>query len=236
MTPQLTQILSQLEAICSPKSIFLYGSQVRSDARPDSDYELGVLFERDKYVGRAVLKESVKDLNVSVYPFYVDDFIAGNPDTPFNKNIFLREVIASGRTIFGARIVEDMKPPAVDVLDLLSDVQFNLGYALAATISDRNGDLKSANTLFYKSCLFGTRSLIIFRTSSFPRTYPEIFSMAGKLQLGQYEQLIKSAYDARQSGLYERSMLFKNISYLNQVVLPELRACLAQTDNKVMLN
>ena len=116
-----------------------------------------------------------------------------------------------------------MKPSNIEVLDVLSDVQFNLGYALAATIVHRDGSTQTANLLFYKSCLFGTRALIIEKTGKVPATYDQILKESENLELGEYTGLVQAAYESRQTGSYDPQLLFKNISYINQLVMPILR-------------
>jgi len=219
----LEKLLDDIESVCKPVSIFLYGSRARTDSTSFSDYEIGVLIPEDRYVGRSVIRRVVKDSRVSVYPFRLEQFQAGNPDTPFNKNIYMRELVDSGKTLRGEKIIEGMNSSSIEVLDVLSDAQFNLGYALAATIAHRGGSAQTANLLFYKSCLFGTRALIIEKTGKIPATYDEILKESENLELGEYADLVKAAYESRQTGSYDPELLFKNISYINQFVMPILR-------------
>lgn len=231
----IEQVLNEIEKVCQPTSIFLYGSRARTDSTPGSDYEIGVLLPEDKYVGRSVLRGAVKDKGVSVYPFRLEQFKAGNPDTPFNKKIYLREVIASGKTLRGEKVIESMQLPSIETLDVLSDAQFNLGYALAATIAHRDGSEQTANLLFYKSCLFGVRSLIMEKTGKVPATYDDIVAEAELLELGEYADLVKAAYQARQSGTYDPAALFKNISFINQFVMPALRNRMEKDGNQILV-
>jgi len=128
-----------------------------------------------------------------------------------------------------------MRPPSIGILDILSDAQFNLGYALAAIIAHRDGSTSTANLLFYKACLFGTRALIIEKTGKVPATYDEIVTEAKKLDLGEYADLIKTAYQSRQTGSYDPAMLFRNISYLNQFVVPLLRGQAEKNGNRIIV-
>lgn len=235
MSIDIEKVLDDIENVCEPTSIFLYGSRARTDATDNSDYEIGVLLVESKYVGRAILREAVKDKGVSIYPFKLEQFRAGNPDTPFNKKIYMRELILSGRTLRGENVIESMKAPSIETLEVLADAQFNLGYALAATIAHRDNSLQTANLLFYKSCLFGTRSLIMEKLGKLPSTYGEVVSEIKGLELGEYEDLVKSAYQARKTGSYDPIMLFKNISYLNQLVIPSIRNRLDREGNKILV-
>jgi len=97
----IEKVLNEIERACEPTSVFLYGSRARTDATSRSDYEIGVLFSESKYVGRSILRDAVKEAGVSVYPFHLQQFLVGNPDTPFNKAIYMREVIVSGKTLRG---------------------------------------------------------------------------------------------------------------------------------------
>lgn len=194
-----------------------------------------MLLTEKRYVGRAVLRSAINDKRVSAYSFRLEQFVAGNPDTPFNKNIYMRELIASGRTLRGDKIIEGLEPPNIEVVDALSDAEFNLGYALAATIAHRDGATDTTNLLFYKSCLFGARALIMAKLGELPATYDAIVEAANKLDLGEYQALIKTAYDARQTGVYDPNALFKNISFINQAVVPALREMLEHDAKKVVM-
>ncbi|MEM2089770.1 MAG: hypothetical protein QXL88_01615 [Candidatus Pacearchaeota archaeon] len=99
----------------------------------------------------------------------------------FSKKIYLRELILAGKTISGEKVIEKMKPPPITIIDLIQDLGFDLGYALASVVSHRNGDKITASTEFYKSCLFGTRTLIILKLRVFPLTYNEILKNSKKL-------------------------------------------------------
>jgi len=231
----IEKVLEKIEEVCEPSSIFLYGSRARTDATESSDYEIGVLLSEAKYVGRAVLREAVRDKGISIYPFKLEQFKSGNPDTPFNKKIYMRELIVSGKTLRGEKIIENMPIPSIDTVEVLSDAQFNLGYALASTIAHRDGSQQTANLLFYKSCLFGARSLVMEKLGKLPATYDEILANTKEIDLGEYADLVENAYQSRQSGSYEPTMLFKNISFLNQMVIPSIRKHLEEQGNKVLV-
>ena len=48
----------------------------------------------------------------------------------------------AGKTLSGEKVIEKMKAPQISIIDLIQDLRFNLGYALASVISYRNGDKK----------------------------------------------------------------------------------------------
>lgn len=215
----LDMVLDKIEDVCNPDSVFLYGSRARNDALETSDYEIGVLMRRDRYVSRSSIQREINNSNFNIYPFVLEDFLDGRIDTPFQKTIYLYELIGIGKTLRGQRIIEQMKLPEITLLDLMQSIRFDLGFALASVISQRNEDIKTASVEFYKSCLFGLRCLEIFELKKIVFTYPEIYSLSGEINLDEYTPLISHAYDVRnKSILCETSSLFKNISFLNEFV------------------
>ncbi len=219
----IQQIISDLLKFTNAKSIFLYGSRARADFYSESDYEIGVLMEKNKYVSRTEIKDYLKTKEVNIFPFIYEDFIAGKADTPFQKSIYMRQIIEAGRTLAGEKIIENLKPPAISMLDIIQDVRFNLGYALAATHSYRNGDNATASLHLAKSCLFGTRDYIIFKIQEFPISYDEIINASNKLDLGENKELPIYAYKLRKQEVnLDEAILFKNISYLNQFIEKQL--------------
>jgi len=124
-----------------PKSIFLYGSRGRGDAMPDSDYELGVIFDDDTYIQRSEIHAAVTDPKVRAYPVRWGKLEAGSLDHVFQKSIFLNDIILGGRTLAGQHLIEKMTPPAITTLDLIQALRFDIGLALAALLSFRAGDM-----------------------------------------------------------------------------------------------
>lgn len=174
---KLNIVLDKLESFCKPASIFLYGSRARNDFLEKSDFEIGVLIPKRKYVGRSEIRKNVNEEGFSIYPFEYESFVKGNIDTPFQKNIYLREIIAGGKTLRGSKIIENMKPPQIRVIDIIQDLRFNIGYAFASMHSYRNGDKYTASYEFYKSCLYGTRNLEILKLKKFPISFSEIYEL-----------------------------------------------------------
>jgi predicted nucleotidyltransferase len=128
---KLDPIITDIKELCDPVSIFLYGSRGRTDFLVDSDYEIGVLIPRNRYIGVIRIRESIPLADeVHVFPFELEDFLAGIIDTPFQKSIYLRELALSATTLAGENIVENLIPPPIKVIDLIQEVRFNLGYAL----------------------------------------------------------------------------------------------------------
>jgi hypothetical protein len=207
-------------------SVFLYGSRARDDFYDESDYEIGVLMKESKYIERSVIKKQFNEEGANIFPFRYENFIQNAPDTPFVKSIYMREIIESGKTVAGEKIIEKLKPPSIMLVDLIQDVRFNLGYALAATHSFRSGDNATASLHMAKSCLFGTRDCIVLKLKIFPISYDEILELSNKLEYGSteiYKKLPNYAYNLRKRNIeVEEQYLFRNISYLNQLVEPQL--------------
>lgn len=220
---EIQKLANDILNFTNARSVFLYGSRARDDFYGESDYEVGVLMERSKYLGRSTIKENLQIKEVNIFPFYYEDFLAGDPDTPFVKSIYMREIIEAGKTLAGEKVIENMKSPAITLLDILADVRFNLGYSLAATHSYRNGDNATASLHLSKSCLFGTRDYVIFKVGKLPTTYSGILQELKNLDLGEYSELPAYAYKLRRREvqLNERD-LFENISYLNKFIEPIL--------------
>ncbi len=225
-------------SVYNPITIFLYGSRARGDFLDNSDFEIGVIFTKDKYVKRSELQKVISIEGVNVYPFKLEDLKSNNPDTPFQKNIYLRELILTGKTIYGEKILENSTPPSIRVVDILQDIRFNIGYSLGALISHKNKDKETANFLFYKSCLFGTRDLLILKEKHFSLDYDEIVLYSANLSLAsEYKSLINTAIDCRKNNsLYKENDIFQNISYLNKFIESELIEYYKKYGNEILVN
>lgn len=232
---ELADVVSGIESF-NPESVFLYGSRARTDHLKISDHEVGVLFPADRYVGRSELAKAIGREGYSIYPFRLEDFIAGKIDTPFQRAIYMRELVEGGKTIAGKPIIEGLRPSEIKTLDLLQRINFDLGYALAAVMAERNGDNVSAGQEFAKSCLFGIRCLEILQLRQFPLTYDEIYELSSQVTPAEYQQVVDAAFKARQTHEpVPSNLLFKNISLLNQVVQPALLSSFEQQGNSVVL-
>jgi len=229
-------VLGKIIKLCNPTSVFLYGSRARTDFLKRSDFEIGVLIPESRYFSRSDIKKNIDIPNVSIYPFKLEDFTSGIIDTPFQKSVYLRELISAGKTLYGEKVIERMKPPAITIIDLMQDLRFNIGYALASIISHRNGDPKTTSLEFYKSCLFGTRSLVLLKKRKFALTYDEIFSLSKEINLDIYSDLVNTAYQCRLGkSNYTEIDLFKNISYMNKFIEHELVKYFKKYGNKIII-
>ena len=231
----LDDIVEKITQKASPSSIFLYGSRARDDATKRSDYEIGVLFTEDEYINRSALRGIITNENISIYPFEITQFKQGELDTPFNKRIYVRELVVAGKTLYGEQVIENMPIPSISAVDILADVQFNLGYALAATIANRDGATTTANLLFYKSVFFATRALIILEQKKMFITYTDIYQASKQLELGDYAKVLDAAHKARNDRAYDIHMLYKNISYINQYILPKIEQQCTENAHQIIL-
>lgn len=234
----LDNVIQQLTALCNPVSIFLYGSRSRADFLLDSDYEIGVLMPKNRYIGVMHIRESISlDDKIHVFPFELEDFLIGVIDTPFQKSIYLRELFLTAKTLYGEKLVEKIIPPPLKLIDLIQELRFNLGYAMASLISYRQGDIETALFEFYKSNLFGTRCLEILLLHRFPLGYDEIFELSQQLDISEYTELIRNAYMTRKEGLQVTDkFLYKNISYLNEHIEYHLLGHFERYGNTVLID
>lgn len=233
---RLNIILDKLENFCKPVSIFLYGSRARTDFLEKSDFEIGVLIPKRRYIGRSEIKKAVNEKGFNIYPFEYEGFVKGNIDTPFQKNIYLRELIIGGKTLRGKKVIENIELPQIRVIDIIQDLRFNLGYAFASMHSYRNADRKTASYEFYKSCLYGTRNFEILKLKKFPLSFSEIYELTKTLKLGGYKPLVSNAYNVRQEkAKLEEKYLFKNISYLNEFVEKSIIDYYRKNGDKILI-
>jgi hypothetical protein len=231
--PVIQATLKTLEQF-HPKSVFLYGSRGRGDAKPDSDYEIGVIFDDGKYVQRSDIHAAVTDPQVKAYPFKWEELLQGTFGHVFQKSIYLREIIKGGRTIAGEHLVEQIPPPPITTLDLIQRLRFDIGMALAAILSYRTGDMQTSMEEFSKSCFFGLRCLEILELKTFPVGYDEIYELSAKLVSDpEYRAVIDAAHDVRKTSK-QASMdtLFNNISLLDTFIEPKILAAFKVRGNE----
>ena len=211
-------------AAFKPKSIFLYGSQAVGETNSSSDYEIGVVFDEENYVGRVVLRQQVPDEKFAIFPFKKEELETYNIDTPFQKNIYIAAMIMGGaKTVFGEKIVESLPVPKISTMDLLMDCSFLLGRALSAVIVAKENHLRLANEMLYKSAFFATRNLIFSKTGKLINGYNNIFDQAKLLDLPEeYKNLLQLCADLRSEKTtdVDTSWYYKNISYINKYIIP----------------
>ena len=220
---ELQEIIETIDTQLKPVSTILYGSRARTDFLETSDYEIALLFKRENLKTWSDIRDLVNQEGVNIYPFVYEDFLKGKIDAPFQKRIFQRELIVAGKTLSGEKVIENMNPPQIRIIDLIGDLRFNSGYALASVIPFRNIDFETASLLFYKSCLFATRDLVMLEQHKFPTTYDDILRLSEKSNLGIHGELVRKAYDTRmRKSEVEQSDLILNVSYINDHIEPKL--------------
>lgn len=221
--PIITESLSVLKRF-NPKSVFLYGSRGRDDFKPDSDYEIGVIFDDEKYVSRSAIHAVITNPLVKVYPFKWSELSLGTFSHVFQKSLYLREIILGGCTIDGERLIEGLPLPDITTLDLIQRVRFDIGMALAALLSFRANDMPTSMEEFSKSCFFGLRSLEILEFKKFPVGYDEIFDVSASFDLEpKYQGVIEAARAVRTNGQAPTpDMIFNNISLLDSYIEPKV--------------
>jgi predicted nucleotidyltransferase len=230
------KVVSALQSLAkfNPKSVFLYGSRGRGDAMPDSDYEIGVIFDDEKYVQRSEIHGAITDPKVKAYPFKWGELSNGTFSHVFQKSLYLREIIKGGRTIAGDHLVEQIIPVPITTLDLIQRLRFDIGMALAALLSFRAGDMETSMEEFSKSCFFGLRSLEIMELKVFPVGYDEIYELSTKVvDDPKYRAVIEAAHEVRKSSKAPSiDIIFNNISLLDTLIEPKIIAAFQQYGNK----
>lgn len=221
--PVIITTLQALEQF-HPKSVFLYGSRGRGDFKPDSDYELGVIFDDNKYVHRADIHAAIINPDVKAYPFKWGELSSGTLDILFQKSIYLREITKGGKTIAGEDLIVQIPSLPITTLDLVQDIRFYIGRALDALLSFRSGDMETSMDAFSKSCFFGLRALEILELKKFPLGYNEIYHLSAKLVTdAEYREPIEAAHAVRKEGKRpEIDMLYQNISLLDSFIEPKI--------------
>ncbi|MFZ2969968.1 MAG: hypothetical protein WA063_02365, partial [Minisyncoccia bacterium] len=111
-----------------------------------------------------------------------------------------------------------LKPPSISALDLLEEVRFESGLALASVFSFRRNDMDTSKEEFSKSCLFGLRCLVILEVKQFPYSFEQIHRSFSLLKIDAYKDLINNAFEIRKGGEMQEHYVYQNISFLNQVV------------------
>ena len=223
----LEKVIDLLVNNFNPYSIFLYGSRATDSYNNDSDYEIGVIFKDEAYVSRNKINELINDKDYAIYPFKLSEVVNYDIDTPFEKNIYM-SVLTSGaaKTLYGEKVLENLESPKITSTNLLADINFNLGLALASVRVYKSGNIDLANDMFYKSCLYATRDLIYYLTHKLCLSYNEIYEYSKNIDIiNEYKNLIETAYNLRNKKIdnIDSKMYFKNISYINKYVLKKIK-------------
>lgn len=220
---EIRELVDVISDKTKPVSVFLYGSRARDDFLPTSDYEIGVLYRADSKWHRYQLAELHDLEQVNVYPFVYEDLMDYEIDTPFPRQVYLYELIDSAKTLAGKNVIENLVQVKLGRVDLLEAVNFELGYAMSAVLSWRNGDEKTARAVFTKAVLYGVKILLMVRQGEWVVDYGRAFALVGGLELhDRFAGLVSEAMRVREGGELEPARLFDAITFLNQVVRREV--------------
>ncbi len=199
-------------------SVFLYGSRATGDALPTSDWEIGVIFEDNKYKNRSEVA-NLTSTGTVIYPFKKSEIEAGSPTTPFTKSIWLTEIIKTAKTIAGEHAVEQIPLPQITNEDLKADVAFRKAGALDAMIAFRSGAKGLAVDFFVKSCLLGLRDLILLNGGNFPTSYQDIVVQSEKYLPPEMRDLPKKVLAVRQNKVpLDLDLTFQNLELLTKII------------------
>lgn len=216
---QITDLANQLVA-GGADSVFLYGSRARGDNQDTSDWEIGAIYERSRKITRAELSQKAPADTV-IYPFIRDELENGIVMVPFTQSIWLTELVLTGKTLAGERIIENLNRPEITAQDLTMDVSFSKARALDAMIALRSGCTDLGKDLLVKSCLLGARDLLLLHNMSFPLSYDEIAKNGSALLPDEYKPVLSDIVKVRQGRIEPTlDMAFENLGIFSDVIEP----------------
>src|SRR3989344_3282677 len=138
LLPIIEKVKGEILKKTKTASIFLYGRYNSSEYLPGtSDLEIGVLRKKKEYAPSTTLrhiaqKYSTEKVRLRIYPYDIRGFEEGTTNSPFTKSVFIRHTIASSRTVFGDKIIENFRPPTITLLDAYREACFTTMRALSA--------------------------------------------------------------------------------------------------------
>ena len=202
-----------------PVSVFIFGSRARNDNHERSDWEIGVIFDEQYFLSKETLDALVSPPeNIHLYPYRYNILLEGKIEAPFPQAMFLTEILLTGKTIYGKKVVETLPLPLITPTDLLEEINFSLARATDAIVAYQNKNEIVARKLFWKSCLFGTRALILLYLKRFPCDYKEIVELSTKVGTEREIKIVMRAYQARNQKIFiSVNMLYQNLFYLTSI-------------------
>jgi len=213
---EIQKVITEIYDKTSPETLFLYGSHARGDYTKDSDYEIGILYEKEQRIKREDLAKMHIIQNLHLYSFALEEFIHYNAQIPFTLSIYFRELLEKGAiTLLGKPILEKMKPPQIVMSDILEELSFDKARALSAMLSFRQNDFHSASDHLIKSCLYASKMLLLLEKGIFVSRYDEILKQLQSLPVNViYISLIESALQIREGkNKVDIKKIHENMSY-----------------------
>lgn len=236
----IKNVTQEISEKTEPVSVFLYGSYNTSEYMPGvSDLEIGVIKNSEKSISKILReiaeKNSTKDIRLRIYSYELNKLKNLTVDTPFTKNVFLRYLILTSKTVWGEKIMENLALPSITLIDAYREACFSTMRVLSGLFFLRAGNLEEAYEMGYKACLFSTLSME-YLLGEFPIGFNNIVKESTKLGLeGEWNKLISYAYDLRRNKtkpnkeeMYE--FIFKVMTYCNQRVEEIIRKELLKGD------
>jgi len=216
-----------------PISIFIYGSYNTPEYLAGvSDLEIGVIKKGKisifKQLRKIAKKHSTRKINLRIYPYDLNELKNKKVDSPFTKNVFIRHLILTSKTVWGEKIMENLPLPSITLLDAYREASISTMRALNGIFFLRAGLLREGLEAGSKACLFATLSLE-YLLGEFPIGFNNIVKLSKKLELeNEWNKLIELAYKIRQEKVKlktEEAMdfVFNVITYCNQIVEEKIR-------------
>ncbi|MFH0952221.1 MAG: hypothetical protein V1838_03445 [Patescibacteria group bacterium] len=199
-----------------PRSIFLYGSHSRAEAESGSNFEVGVIRRVGKNWHRHELFDILEKYpTIHGYAFDESSLRAGHVDAPYPETIFIRELIITGRTIHGEKVIESLKAPAITLIDLNNRIHFDMGVALTSLDAWRRHENRTAKDALIKSCLFGTRAYLIYKNNSFVPTFERVVIEARSHLSKDQFNTVENIFILRKKTNLAEQLIFDNLELLS---------------------
>lgn len=215
---KLDQAITAIKEKLQPRSIFLYGSHSRAEAESGSDFEVGVIRQvKQNWKRHELFAILDKYPTIHGYAFDESTLRAGHVDAPFPETIFIRELVQTGRTIDGEKVIESLKPPAITLRDLYGRVSFDLGVAQTAIDAHRRHELKTSKDALIKSCLFGIRAYLMLKTKTFSPTFERIVIEGRATLNAEQQKTLDEVFILRKKTDVPEQLLFDNLELLNSI-------------------
>lgn len=200
-------------------SVFLFGSRARGEHKPSSQTELGLFFRDDIPPSKGYFDRLVSPPNdVELFPYKFADFKNETLIIPFQRQLYLYEVISQGVTLQGQELLGTCAPPKVTNLHLSQDIKFWQGRASDALVCHRANSTQLASVLFSKSMIAGIRDLMILERRCFPNRRSEIIQWAMEIDDSTMVDLLTKAESARDGEEVPFDTLLQGVHFLTQVV------------------